>query len=854
MRRWRSASRGRAGAEIAAWRRPRRPRRDPAPTIPTIWCCSMPAPGWARCSCRSTGALPCRSSSSSSRDAGAKALVVEQAFAPIIAPLAAGIAERARRRPRFRAGRRRLVFDALLARGVATAAARTSIQPLPAAHRLHLGHDRAPKGAVLRQDALVGNAAMSQHMHDMTARRSCAHRAAAVPCRRAQHPDHAGAAAGRHRHSARALRTGRDAGGHRARPADADRAGAGHHPGHDRASALGETDLDSLRAVTTGSTQVPQRLIDAFTARGVPVLQVYGSTETCPIAVYTRLGGDLAPAGLDRAARACAARRAIVDDAGDEVPPGTAGRSRGARTQRALRILGQRSRRRAEALREGWYHTGDIGTRDADGHFFIHDRKKNLIISGGENIYPAEIERVLREHPAVADAAVIGRADRSWQEVPVAYVVPRQARCGADRPRSRRFCLAQLARYKVPREYRVRGRACRAMPWARCSISGSGDCGPDAATRRRRRSRRSMKIAVLGGGNGSFAAAGDLALAGPRGAPVAARPGAIERTSAGGLGIPVKDFDGRHEARLALITADIGAAVRGAELILCPTPATAQARHRARARAASRDGQVVFLPPGTFGSVLFAKAARDAGNRADVAFAETGTLPWLTRKHGPFEVAITIRAKRLPTGVFPLRDAEHALAVIGARLSRRDRAVRRRAVGRADECRADHPSAADRHECRRRWSISSAGTSTRKARSPRSAASPTRSTASASPCARRWATARRIFRSPTTTRSEGEEWMYGRGSHDKLDRLRRLARAHRADATSLHAGGYPPRSVLPGLGRRAGRRRHAACDGVPGHRRRDLRRGFLRDGPHAREPGLGNLDRAGLQRCWRGFR
>jgi opine dehydrogenase len=74
---------------------------------------------------------------------------------------------------------------------------------------------------------------------------------------------------------------------------------------------------------------------------------------------------------------------------------------------------------------------------------------------------------------------------------------------------------------------------------------------------------------------------------------------------------------------------------------------------------------VVFLPPATFGSVIFAAAARDAGNTAAVAFAETGTLPWLTRKHGPFEVAITIRAKRLPVGVFPLVTADHALDVIG---------------------------------------------------------------------------------------------------------------------------------------------------------------------------------------------
>src|SRR5256885_5165360 len=76
----------------------------------------------------------------------------------------------------------------------------------------------------------------------------------------------------------------------------------------------------------------------------------------------------------------------------------------------------------AETLREGWYHSGHIGTRDADGHFFIHDRKKNVIISGGENIYPAEVERVLVAHPDVAEGAVIGRADAKWQEVPVAYV------------------------------------------------------------------------------------------------------------------------------------------------------------------------------------------------------------------------------------------------------------------------------------------------------------------------------------------------------------------------------------------------------------------------------------------------
>jgi opine dehydrogenase len=116
---------------------------------------------------------------------------------------------------------------------------------------------------------------------------------------------------------------------------------------------------------------------------------------------------------------------------------------------------------------------------------------------------------------------------------------------------------------------------------------------------------------------------------------------------------------------LALVTSDIAEAVNDAELILCPAPAFAQHDMARQLAPHLTDGQVVFLPPATFGSMIFAAAAREAGNRAAVSFAETGTLPWLTRKHGPFEVAITIRAKRLPVGVFPLRSADHALDVIG---------------------------------------------------------------------------------------------------------------------------------------------------------------------------------------------
>jgi opine dehydrogenase len=173
-----------------------------------------------------------------------------------------------------------------------------------------------------------------------------------------------------------------------------------------------------------------------------------------------------------------------------------------------------------------------------------------------------------------------------------------------------------------------------------------------------------MRIAVLGGGNGSFAAAGDFALAGHDVRLWRRDVEAVKAHNAAGGTITVKDFRGRDEATLALVTNDIAAAVRDTDLIVGPAPAHAQNDIARELAPHLRDGQVIYLPPGTFGSYIFAKAMRDAGNKADVAFAETGTLPWLTRKHGPFEVAITIRAKRLPTGVLPLRLKDHALGVI----------------------------------------------------------------------------------------------------------------------------------------------------------------------------------------------
>ena len=140
----------------------------------------------------------------------------------------------------------------------------------------------------------------------------------------------------------------------------------------------------------------------------------------------------------------------IIDDAGHELPADKVGEIAVRGPNVFLEYWRNKTATR-QALRDSWYRTGDIGLRNADGYFFVHERKNNLIISGGENVYPAEIERVLIEHPDVVDCGVIGRLDPRWDEVPVAFIVKREgASLGADDLTE--HLQAQLARFKVPRE------------------------------------------------------------------------------------------------------------------------------------------------------------------------------------------------------------------------------------------------------------------------------------------------------------------------------------------------------------------------------------------------------------------
>jgi opine dehydrogenase len=169
-----------------------------------------------------------------------------------------------------------------------------------------------------------------------------------------------------------------------------------------------------------------------------------------------------------------------------------------------------------------------------------------------------------------------------------------------------------------------------------------------------------MKIAVLGGGNGAYAAAADLTEKGHEVRFWRRDAQALRNSKT----ITLKDADSERPVTIASVSPDIGDAVRDARLIFMPDPAFTQVDNAKRLAPHLADGQVVFLAPGTFGSYVMARIIRDAGNRADFSFTETGTLPWLTRKHGPTTAAITARATRLPAGVFPSSNREAALRVV----------------------------------------------------------------------------------------------------------------------------------------------------------------------------------------------
>lgn len=205
-------------------------------------------------------------------------------------------------------------------------------------------------------------------------------------------------------------------------------------------------DLSRLRALSIGSTDVPVELIRAVHARGVPMPQIYGATETGPFAIRQTVSDAMDHVGsIGRPGELCEIRLARPD--GTEAAAGEPGEIL-VRGPNLLSGYWRNPEETARAFADGWFRTGDVATRDADGLYRFADRIKHVVISGGENIYPAELERVLRPHPKVREVAVVGRPDPKWGEVPVAVIAPREPMTEAEV-----FAAFHgvLARYKHPR-------------------------------------------------------------------------------------------------------------------------------------------------------------------------------------------------------------------------------------------------------------------------------------------------------------------------------------------------------------------------------------------------------------------
>lgn len=210
-------------------------------------------------------------------------------------------------------------------------------------------------------------------------------------------------------------------------------------------------DLSALRLAMGGGAPMPLTVIDFMHQRGVPFTEGFGMTETAPMVSVLDAANITTRAGsIGRVAMHVDAR--IVDADDRDVPADTVGELL-VRGPNVFVGYWMKPATTAEAFRGGWFHTGDLGRIDVDGYITLVDRKKDMIISGGENVYPIEVEQVLFRHPGVLDAAVVGGPDDKWGERVVAVVMADPAaeqEPGADELIA--WCRERLAHFKCPRE------------------------------------------------------------------------------------------------------------------------------------------------------------------------------------------------------------------------------------------------------------------------------------------------------------------------------------------------------------------------------------------------------------------
>jgi fatty-acyl-CoA synthase len=218
---------------------------------------------------------------------------------------------------------------------------------------------------------------------------------------------------------------------------------------------LSKYGLKNLQSVLTGAEPVPVTVIEAF-HRLIPqtaLLQGYGLSEGPSIACYMKK--EDAPRKIGSTGKPVTnCEILIVDEAMNRVPPAEKGEIV-IRSPATMKGYWKKPEATKEVFAGNWMHTGDLAEYDSEGYIYIRGRKKDMYISGGLNIYPAEIENVILKDPAVAEAAVVGMEDQRWGEVGIAVIVPKEGR-SVDEAALKALCAAELAAYKMPKKYIVR--------------------------------------------------------------------------------------------------------------------------------------------------------------------------------------------------------------------------------------------------------------------------------------------------------------------------------------------------------------------------------------------------------------
>jgi long-chain acyl-CoA synthetase len=212
-------------------------------------------------------------------------------------------------------------------------------------------------------------------------------------------------------------------------------------------------DLSSLRRCCSGGSAMPVEVMHAFNRKyNVTILEGYGLSETSPVASFNHL--DREPKAGSIGTPIWGVEMRCLDSEGREVPAGELGEIV-IRGHNVMKGYYKRSDATAEAIKGGWFYTGDVAYKDEDGYFFIKDRVKDMIIRGGFNVYPREIEEVLYAHPAVAEAAVIGVHDPAMGEEIKAVVAFKPGQSATEQEIID-YCKERLAAYKYPRSVEVR--------------------------------------------------------------------------------------------------------------------------------------------------------------------------------------------------------------------------------------------------------------------------------------------------------------------------------------------------------------------------------------------------------------